>query len=99
MMNIPTPMPINPRKPEMILPSHIGDVLVLPFPSAASRNPSHVTAVYKKIAPTTQQASAAAQTKNRVFPPGECAPGMTTIKTVTNGRKYGDSLMVRQNQL
>jgi hypothetical protein len=92
-------MPINPRKPEMILPSHIGEVLVLPFPWAVSRNPSHVTALYKKIAPTTQQASATVQIKDTWVPPAKCAPGMTMIETVTNRRKYGDSLTTGKNRL
>jgi hypothetical protein len=78
MINIPIPKPINPREPEMILPSQVGDTLFLPSPEAASRNLLHVTALYKKAIPTKQQASPAAQIKNSVFPPAEGAPGMTT---------------------
>ena len=78
MINIPIPKPINPREPEMILPSQIGDTLFLPSPEAVSRNLLHVTALYKKAIPTKQQESPAAQIKNSVFPPAEGAPGMTT---------------------
>jgi hypothetical protein len=75
MIASPTATLVNPRKAETIMPIHVGEILFLPSPTSASRNPLHVIALYKKMIPRPQKASPAAQSKNKLLPASECAPG------------------------
>jgi hypothetical protein len=76
MISIPAPIPSSPRNPDIILPGHNNDALVFLSPSSVSRNSVHVTALYKKITPTTQQATPAKQIKSRLPPPVGCVTGI-----------------------